>query len=219
MNTYNKIIFVCMGNTCRSPMAATIMQNRLSKYDVIVESRGMVVLFEEPYNPKAVAVAASHNMIMPSNNAIQIANNDFGKDTLVLVMNASMKQKLYDSFDRAINVYTLCEFCGEPEEEVQDPYGKGIEEYNGKYICYSLGNFWFDEYNVDTMLVNIRISGNDYGDKIDVSVVPAVQDGTLQGCVTHICTQEEDKSRIFSLLNKVSINANVADDGTVTQVK
>ena len=129
MNTYNKIIFVCMGNTCRSPMAATIMQNRLSKYDVIVESRGMVVLFEEPYNPKAVAVAASHNMIMPSNNAIQIANNDFGKDTLVLVMNASMKQKLYDSFDRAINVYTLCEFCGEPEEEVHDPYGKGIEEY------------------------------------------------------------------------------------------
>ena len=58
MNTCNKIIFVCMGNTCRSPMAATIMQNRLSKYDVIVESRGMVVLFEEPYNPKAVAVAA-----------------------------------------------------------------------------------------------------------------------------------------------------------------
>ena len=27
MNTYNKIIFVCVGNTCRSPMAATIMQN------------------------------------------------------------------------------------------------------------------------------------------------------------------------------------------------
>ena len=94
-----------------------------------------------------------------------------------------------------------------------------IEYYEDKPIFYSLGNFWFDEYNVDTMLVNIRISGNDDGDKIDVSVVPAVQDGTLQGCVTRICTQEEDKSRIFSLLNKVSINANVADDGTVTQVK
>ena len=48
-------------------------------------------------------------------------------------MNDSMKQKLYDSFDRAINVYTLCEFCGEPEEEVHDPYGKGIEEYN---VCF-----------------------------------------------------------------------------------
>ncbi|MFR4338634.1 MAG: hypothetical protein ACLT33_11965 [Lachnospira pectinoschiza] len=25
MNRFNKVIFVCMGNTCRSPMAATIM--------------------------------------------------------------------------------------------------------------------------------------------------------------------------------------------------
>ena len=132
MNTYKKIIFVCVGNTCRSPMAATIMQNCIQgqNFNIIVESRGMVVLFEEPYNPKAVAVAASHNMIMPSNNAAQIVNDDFGKDTLVLVMNPGMKQKLYDTFDRAINVYTLCEFCGVTVEEVADPYGKGIEEYN-----------------------------------------------------------------------------------------
>ncbi|HCH82926.1 MAG TPA: hypothetical protein DE316_07560, partial [Eubacterium sp.] len=85
---------------------------------------------------------------------------------------------------------------------------------------YSLGNFWFDEYNVDTMLVNIRISGDDDTDgKVDVSVVPAVQDGTLSGCVTRICTEDSDKDRIFSLLNKVSINANVDDSGVVTQVK
>ena len=87
-------------------------------------------------------------------------------------------------------------------------------------IAYSLGNFWFDEYNVDTMLVNIRISGDDDTErKVDVSVVPAVQDGTLSGCVTRICTEDSDKDRIFSLLNKVSINANVDDSGVVTQVK
>lgn len=137
MNTYKKIIFVCVGNTCRSPMAATIMQNRLSaqmsaidkSMDILVDSRGMVVLFPEPYNPKAVAVAARFGMIMPSNSAMQIENKDFGNETLVLVMNAGMKQKMYDTFDKAINVYTLCEFAGEPEEEVADPYGRGIEEY------------------------------------------------------------------------------------------
>ena len=97
---------------------------------------------------------------------------------------------------------------------------QGMELYNGKMICYSLGNFWFDEYNVDTMLVNIRISGDDDTEgKVDVSVVPAVQDGTLSGCVTRICTEDSDKDRIFSLLNKVSINANVDDSGVVTQVK
>ena len=27
MNTFDKVIFVCNGNTCRSPMAATVMAN------------------------------------------------------------------------------------------------------------------------------------------------------------------------------------------------
>ena len=133
MNTYSNIIFVCMGNTCRSPMAATIMANELRNLGIehmSVESRGLVVLFPEPYNPKAVAVAARHGMIIPSNEACQITNKDFGKDTLVLVMNQPMKAKVYASFDRAINVYTIGEFTGDMEADVEDPYGKGVEEYD-----------------------------------------------------------------------------------------
>ena len=45
MNRFNKVIFICMGNTCRSPMAATIMTKLMP--DIRVESRGMVVLFPE----------------------------------------------------------------------------------------------------------------------------------------------------------------------------
>ena len=111
-------------------MAATIMQHNLMGMDISVESRGMVVLFPEPYNPKAVAVAASYGMIMPSNNARQIDNNDFGKNTLVLVMDSSMKTKLYNNYDKAINVYTINEFIGCDNVEVSDPSGKGIEEYH-----------------------------------------------------------------------------------------
>lgn len=128
MDIYKKIIYVCSGNTCRSPMAATIMVNLMP--EIRVESRGMVVLFAEPFNPKAVAVAASHNMIMPSNTATQIVNEDFDNRTLVLTMNADMKQKLYDTYDRAINVYTISEFVGEDDRVVYDPYGYGADEYN-----------------------------------------------------------------------------------------
>ncbi|MDD3238681.1 MAG: protein tyrosine phosphatase [Lachnospira sp.] len=128
MNRFNKIIFVCMGNTCRSPMSATIMHAFIP--EILVESRGMVVLFPEPYNPKAVAVASRHNMIMPSNCAMELSGEDFANDTLVLVMSGTMKHKIYDTFTEAINVYTLGEFAGEPEVEVADPYGKGIGEYN-----------------------------------------------------------------------------------------
>ncbi|MDO5402675.1 MAG: protein tyrosine phosphatase [Eubacteriales bacterium] len=128
MNRFNKIIFVCIGNTCRSPMAATIMHAFLP--EMLVESRGMVVLFPEPYNPKAVAVCSRHNMIMPSNCATELTGEDFSNDTLVLVMNKDMKHKIYDTFATAINVYTLGEFAGETDVEIADPYGKGAEEYN-----------------------------------------------------------------------------------------
>lgn len=130
MNTYSRILFVCMGNTCRSPMSATIMQQFMQDTGILTESRGMVVLFPEPYNPKAVAVAARHGMIMPSNSARQLQNGDFDNNTLVLVMNSSIKQKIYKNYDRAINVYTLSEFAGDGDIEVSDPYGRGIDEYN-----------------------------------------------------------------------------------------
>ncbi len=130
MSNINKVIFVCVGNTCRSPMAATIMSTFLQGTDILVQSRGMVVLFPEPYNPKAVAVASKHGMIMVNDSAKQIENEDFDNNTLVLVMNNNMKKKLYDKYDRAINVYTLSEYAGEGDVEVLDPYGKGMEEYN-----------------------------------------------------------------------------------------
>lgn len=130
MSNINKVIFVCVGNTCRSPMAATIMSTFLQGTDILVQSRGMVVLFPEPYNPKAVAVASKHGMIMVSDSTKQIENEDFDNNKLVLVMNSNMKKKLYDKYDRAINVYTLSEYAGEGDIEVLDPYGKGMEEYN-----------------------------------------------------------------------------------------
>ena len=130
MSNINKVIFVCVGNTCRSPMAATIMSTFLQGTDILVQSRGMVVLFPEPYNPKAVAVASKHGMIMVSDSTKQIEKEDFDNNTLVLVMNSNMKKKLYDKYDRAINVYTLSEYAGEGDIEVLDPYGNGMEEYN-----------------------------------------------------------------------------------------
>ena len=41
-----------------------------------------------------------------------------------------MKQKIYDTYNEAINVYTLSEYAGVGDYEVADPYGRGIDEYN-----------------------------------------------------------------------------------------
>ena len=39
MNTFDKVIFVCNGNTCRSPMAATVMAN-LKQYYIGIQRDG-----------------------------------------------------------------------------------------------------------------------------------------------------------------------------------
>lgn len=133
MKKYNKIIFVCTANTCRSPMAATIMNSLKGDRDIMVTSRGMVVLFPEPYNPKAIAIVSSHGLIMPSKSSRQLEKEDFNNDTLVLTMSDLHKQKIYATFDNAINVYTLHEYAGVDGQDVEDPYGKGIDEYSKCY--------------------------------------------------------------------------------------
>ena len=134
MKKYNKVVFVCNGNTCRSPIAATIMNSIRKDRELSVLSRGMVVLFDEPYNPKAVAVCSAHDLIMPNNPATQLSKEDFSNDTLVLTMSEKQKNKIYSEFDNAINVYTLSEYAGEQEDiEVPDPCGKGIDEYKKCY--------------------------------------------------------------------------------------
>ena len=113
-------------------MAATIFSSVKNDDKLLVASRGMVVLFDEPYNPKAVAVCAAHDMIMPNNPATQISADDFGNDTLVLTMSDAQKNKIYAEFDNAINVYTLAEYAGRPEDyEVMDPCGKVRTCYRG----------------------------------------------------------------------------------------
>lgn len=90
---------------------------------------------------------------------------------------------------------------------------QGIEFYNGKPIIYSVGNFWFDEYTEDTMLVQLHFTGDDIQGNVEVSVVPAVH----KAARTQIASTSEEKERIYSYLESISINAEIDENGVVTE--
>jgi len=132
MLQYKRIIFVSESDTCRGPWAAAIMKNMHGMEDVDINSKGVVSLFEEPVNPKAVAVAKSNGIDISGYQSEQLSQGDFSMETLVLVMSDSMKKKIYEDFNSAVNVYTVKEFVGETGD-VEVPYGGELSDYG---MCF-----------------------------------------------------------------------------------
>lgn len=91
---------------------------------------------------------------------------------------------------------------------------QGMEYYDGKPIIYSLGNYWFNGKTLDTMLVELHISGDDGGSSIEVQIIPAVQSGNK----TVYASEPEERRRIFDFLESISVNVEIADDGTLREV-
>ncbi len=133
MIKYEKIIFVCTGNTCRSPMAVTIYKSLETNSDITVISRGLVVLFSEPSNPKADTVLQSHNLQLEGHISKGLKNSDIDENTLILTMTEKQKLSVIESFNYKDNVYTIKEFVGE-NGDVLDPYGGTLIDYEECYV-------------------------------------------------------------------------------------
>lgn len=90
MLEFSKILFVTEMDTSPGPLAAALLKHYLPLERVEIDSRGLAVLFPEPMNPKTVAIAASKGLDI-SRSSQQLEPEDFGKDVLVLVLDATKK--------------------------------------------------------------------------------------------------------------------------------
>ncbi len=131
MGRYQKLIFVSMDGTCRSILAKAIYDKINSQNGLETESRGLVVLFSEPVNQKAVAIAKSKGIDIDGEQSELLVAEDFSDDTIVLVMTDLLKKQVYDKFENALNVYSIREFT-EEAVDVETLFG-------GELVDYGLG--------------------------------------------------------------------------------
>lgn len=130
---YDKIVFVCTANTCRSPMAEAIYRGMAMDGVVEACSRGLVVLFPEPSNQKAEMVVQNHNLSLDNHVSTQLTKEDLEGNTLILCMTFSQKLKVAEEFGNSDRLFTIKEYVGE-EGDVIDPYGGTVLEYEE---CFS----------------------------------------------------------------------------------
>ena len=125
---YSRLIFVCTENTSRSPMAKAIYERMDKENHIRVLSRGLVVLFPEPANPKASAVLKNNDLTIEEHIATVLEESDITENTLILTMTEKEKQTVLEEYENATDVFTLKEFVG-LDGDVIDPYGGTLLEY------------------------------------------------------------------------------------------
>lgn len=129
-----KILFVCTGNTCRSPMAEAIF-NKIIKDEGLKQfesaSRGITVYETEPVNPKAQLALSGVGINDFEHTSQKISRVDFNDADIVLTMTQMQKDMLVSLFkEDRYKISTLMEYAYDSRMDIEDPYGKSQIVYN-----------------------------------------------------------------------------------------
>jgi protein-tyrosine phosphatase len=132
-----KILMVCLGNICRSPLAEGILKSKLSK-EFVVDSAG-TANYHIGSSPdiRSVAVARKHGLDISNLRGRQFKVSDFDTFNLIYVMDRSNFQnvtKLARNEDDIAKVkMILNEVYPDKDYEVPDPYYGGNDGFENVY--------------------------------------------------------------------------------------
>ena len=89
-----RIVFVCLGNICRSPLAEGVMRHLVSAAGlsdrVSIDSAGTGAWHAgEPPDPRSVEAASRHGVSLEGQRARQVADSDYTDADWLLAMDAS----------------------------------------------------------------------------------------------------------------------------------
>ncbi len=127
------ILFVCLGNICRSPAAEGLLRHMVEKGDIKhpihVESRGLGDWHQGQLPDVRMREAAGSRGVLLVSRAKKIENDDFDRFDYILVADQKVLAEVYryaKSPDHKAKIHLITHFSSiYKDEPIPDPYYEG----------------------------------------------------------------------------------------------
>ncbi|MEJ7758908.1 MAG: low molecular weight protein arginine phosphatase [Gemmatimonadaceae bacterium] len=128
-----RILFVCTGNTCRSPLAEAIARRMLSdagRTDIEVASAGVQAWNGSPASDEALLIGLERNLDLSAHRSRPLTQDILAESDLVLTMSATHLAHVMQMRPGA-NVHLVAGFANETRarRDIQDPFSGDLADY------------------------------------------------------------------------------------------
>ena len=95
---FHKIIVICTGNICRSPIGEALLGQRLAPHGIQVCSAGIAALAHQPADPLAKLVALENGIDLSAHRGQQASRELLTSMDLILTMDQSHSEWIWSRF-------------------------------------------------------------------------------------------------------------------------